>query len=87
MRILAGPLAGVLRMDRRRFTIFNFLGALCWVTMISLVGFFFGGQRRWLMHIVRRLDTAIVLAAMIAIGFAWLHWRKQRDGSNGQTSR
>ena len=35
MRVLAGPLAGVLRMPWRRFVLFNFLGAVVWVTCVS----------------------------------------------------
>src|SRR3974377_2165889 len=35
MRMLAGPLAGVLRMNWRRFVMFNALGAALWVTVIS----------------------------------------------------
>src|SRR5689334_9995584 len=42
MRIIAGPLAGVLQMEWRRFALFNFLGAVTWVTTISLVGYMFG---------------------------------------------
>src|SRR2546425_5439607 len=42
MRIIAGPMAGVLRMPWRKFFAANFLGALVWVTVISGAGFFFG---------------------------------------------
>src|SRR5215469_10978321 len=34
LRILAGPLAGVLRMHWKRFVIFNALGAITWVSVI-----------------------------------------------------
>src|SRR5205807_6755552 len=42
MRVIAGPLAGVLRMDWRKFPLFNFLGAAGWVQVISSAGFLFG---------------------------------------------
>jgi len=42
MRVVAGPMAGVLRMPWKRFTVFNFLGAALWVSGISLTGYFFG---------------------------------------------
>ena len=45
MRIIAGPLAGVLRMPWRKFMVFNFLGAGLWVTVISGAGYLFG--RHW----------------------------------------
>jgi len=34
MRVIAGPLAGVLRMAWQRFALFNLLGAALWVTVI-----------------------------------------------------
>src|SRR5436309_892136 len=34
-RIIAGPLAGVLRMPWRKFLVSNFLGAMVWVMVIS----------------------------------------------------
>src|SRR5580704_3808436 len=42
MRIVAGPMAGVLRMPWRKFLVYNFLGAAVWVTVISGVGYLFG---------------------------------------------
>src|SRR5581483_8863118 len=37
LRIVAGPLAGVLRMHWKKFFTFNFLGAALWVSVISSV--------------------------------------------------
>jgi membrane-associated protein len=45
LRVIAGPLAGILRMEWRRFAIYNFLGATVWVTVIATVGYVFG--RHW----------------------------------------
>lgn len=45
MRIIAGPLAGVLRMPWRKFVLFNFLGAAVWVSVVASLGYFFGS--RW----------------------------------------
>lgn len=73
MRIIAGPLAGVLRMPWRRFVIFNFLGAVTWVTAISLVGYFFGEHWEKLIHIVGRFNAVIGLIAAYA---GYRMWRK-----------
>jgi membrane protein DedA with SNARE-associated domain len=45
MRIIAGPLAGVLRMPWKKFVLFNFLGAAVWVSVVASLGYFFGS--RW----------------------------------------
>ncbi len=81
MRIIAGPLAGVLRMPWRKFAVFNFLGAAVWVTVISGVGFLFG--RHWWRaeRILKRVDISIGIVVLLAIIFWW--WRSRRtDGEH-----
>ena len=55
MRIIAGPMAGVLRMPWRKFLVFNFLGAAVWVTVISGAGYLFGRHWERLERILKRL--------------------------------
>lgn len=64
MRIIAGPMAGVLRMPWKEFVIFNFLGATVWVTVISLVGYFFGENWERLIHVMGRVNLIIVLVVL-----------------------
>ena len=70
MRIIAGPLAGVLRMEWRRFLLFNFFGATVWVTVISLVGYFFGRQWDRMVEIMGRANAVVGAIAVIAIVWA-----------------
>jgi membrane protein DedA with SNARE-associated domain len=79
MRVIAGPLAGVLRMPWRSFAVFNFLGAVLWVSAISLAGYFFGGNWRMLMHFIKRVDLA--LAAVFVLAAAIVLWRNWKRGS------
>jgi membrane protein DedA with SNARE-associated domain len=75
MRVIAGPLAGVLRMPWRRFVLFNILGAALWVTVISCVGYFFGQHWHRLLQIVGRANVVVfVVAAAVAL-FAWRRYR------------
>jgi len=76
LRILAGPLAGVLRMPWRKFTIFNFLGAAVWVTVISDAGYFFGQHGEQLVRKIKLIDLAVALLLLLVVGLAW--WRNQR---------
>lgn len=71
MRILAGPLAGVLRMHWRKFAIFNFLGAILWVTTISCVGYFFGQHWDQLVRLVRGANVALLVVAIVVIALFW----------------
>lgn len=76
LRVIAGPLAGVLSMPWRRFAIFNFLGALLWVTVISLVGYKFGKHWDLLTDYMERFNV-LIGAAVVVILIAWL-WRRKR---------
>ena len=68
MRIIAGPLAGVLRMPWRRFAVFNFLGAGVWVTIISGAGYLFGQHLGRLERDIRRFDVVAAILVLRGIG-------------------
>jgi membrane-associated protein len=76
MRIIAGPLAGVLRMPWKKFVVFNVLGAGLWVTVISLVGYSFGSRWNLLMHFMKRFDLVLGVAFVLILGVLW--WRSRK---------
>ena len=76
MRIVAGPMAGVLRMPWRRFLLFNFLGAAVWVTVISGAGYMFGQHWHRLERAIKKLDIGAVI--FVLLGAAWFWWRNRR---------
>jgi membrane protein DedA with SNARE-associated domain len=76
MRIIAGPLAGMLRMPWKKFVVFNLLGAVLWVTVISCLGYTFGSRWNLLLHFMKRFDLAVGAAfAIIAV----VLWRRSRN--------
>jgi membrane-associated protein len=75
LRVIAGPLAGVLNMPWKRFAVFNFLGALLWVTVISFVGYKFGKHWDVLTEYMERFNIAIGIAAVVALFLLW-RWRR-----------
>ncbi|MGA2856125.1 MAG: DedA family protein [Candidatus Sulfotelmatobacter sp.] len=77
MRIIAGPLAGVLRMPWRKFLAFNFLGAIVWVTAISGVGYLFGQHWERLQRGVKRVDLGVAIVVLVVAAFLW--WRSRRE--------
>lgn len=79
MRILAGPLAGVLRMPWRRFVLFNFLGAVTWVAVISCAGYFFGQHWQRLVQIVSRVNAVIFVVAAGVVLVVWWRYRRRND--------
>jgi membrane protein DedA with SNARE-associated domain len=73
LRIVAGPLAGGLRMDWRKFVVYNLMGAALWVSAMSGVGYFFGKYWNWLMRFMQGFNL-ILLVVAVAIGFfLWWH--------------
>ena len=95
MRVIAGPLAGVLRMDWRKFVIFNFLGAALWVTVISSAGFLFGKHWDDLVEILRdangspsvkvRMATSPACSTLIENDAALMNVQPQRSASLGHS--
>jgi membrane-associated protein len=79
MRIIAGPLAGVLRMPWGRFVLFNFLGAATWVTVISVLGYTFGEHWVELTKALGRLNLVLaVIAAYVGL-LLWRRYKARRD--------
>ena len=77
MRVIAGPLAGVLRMPWRKFLLWNFLGAAVWVSAISAVGYFFGRHWHRLQRDLGRFNIVVVILVAVLAAFLW--WRRRRS--------
>jgi membrane protein DedA with SNARE-associated domain len=77
MRIVAGPLAGVLRMEWKRFLLANFAGAVAWVTVIAGAGYFFGSQYEALAGLVKQTELVILLAVVLLALHLWRNQRKR----------
>jgi membrane protein DedA with SNARE-associated domain len=71
MRIIAGPLAGVLRMPWRVFAIYNFLGASVWVTVIATLGYVFGSKWEALLHYLKGAQLVALLLGVLIVLFLW----------------
>jgi membrane-associated protein len=72
--------AGVTRMDRRRFFVWSLVGAVLWVGSILLLGFFLGQAFPGLGE---NIDKALlVILAFTVVPIAW-EWRRHRRASRG----
>ena len=76
VRTFAPFVAGVGRMQYRRFWLFNFSGGVAWVLLFLLGGFYFGTapfvQRNF--HLV---ILAIIVLSVLPIGIEWLNARRK----------
>jgi membrane protein DedA with SNARE-associated domain len=78
MRIVAGPLAGVLRMPWKKFLLYNFLGASLWVTVIAGAGYLFGRHWARMVEDLKRFDLIVAVVVLLAALYLW--WRGRREG-------
>jgi membrane-associated protein len=75
IRTFAPFVAGVADMDRRRFTLFNFLGAFIWVWGICIAGYTFG-HIGWVKANLDKIIWAMILIpGLMAV---WGAWRARR---------
>ena len=77
LRILAGPLAGALRMRYPRFLAANAAGAVCWAGGTTAVVYFLGlAAERWLARF-----SWVALALAVVAGFAMTRFLKGRTAT------
>ncbi len=75
--------AGVSQMGMRRFQFFNFAGALLWVLLLVLLGYFFGN-----LPFIQQYLNVIVLVGIgaavvpVVVGGLWKKLRKNPHGDN-----
>jgi membrane protein DedA with SNARE-associated domain len=75
LRTVTGPLAGVLGMEWKRFLLFNALGAVTWVTAISLAGYAFANEFSSLIDYFEKASW-VIAAGLFTLGY--LLWRRQK---------
>ncbi len=79
LRVFAGILAGVLRMQPSTFMIFSFAGAVCWSIAIGSVGFAFGSNWERLVSFVGRMNRIVlVVVAGIAVVLLATHFVRRK---------
>jgi membrane protein DedA with SNARE-associated domain len=64
LRVLAAVLAGINRMDWRRFLLANAAGAILWASAVGFGAYFFG---RAVMHVTRPVGLAVAAVALVLI--------------------
>ena len=76
-------IAGVSRMERRQFYVYSAVGAVLWVTTMTLAGYFLG-TIDFVAKNVEAIAILIVFVSVIPIGLEYLrHRRSERSASDG----
>jgi membrane-associated protein len=75
VRTYVTVVAGVTRMDRRRFFTWSAVGAVLWVTVVTLLGYFLGAA---FPSLADNLDKVIIVLALFSLIPVVWEWRKHR---------
>src|SRR5947209_7287565 len=71
------PLPGEMLMPWRKFLLFNFLGAVAWVSAVATVGFVFGREFEKLLRTVDHLNFIVFGLLILAAVVAYFHFRSR----------
>ena len=81
VRTFAPFVAGIGKMEYRRFGIFNVVGGAAWVLICVGAGFFFGGIE-WVKERFELVVIAIIFVSVLPMAVEFfLEWRKGRKGA------
>jgi membrane-associated protein len=75
--------AGATKMDRRKFLVWSFVGALAWVASIMLLGYFVGASVPWLATNVDYLILGLLVLSVVPIV---IEWRRHADDDDDDDS-
>jgi membrane-associated protein len=77
VRTFITVVAGVSRMDRRRFFTWSAVGAVLWVTSLTLLGYFLGAAFPWLSDKLEVAVLLIVAVSVLPMLYEYLKHRRQ----------
>ena len=88
IRTFAPIFAGVVHLNFRKFVLFNVLGALLWVSLLTLTGYYLGIEFPWIIDYVEYIIVGLIVIAFLPIAIAllkkWLKNRKTKNEINKQ---
>lgn len=76
LRTVAGPVAGALNMDWKRFLLYNAAGAVTWVTSVAVVAYLFGNEVHSLASYIEKVSW-VFTGSIFAVGY--LLWRRKKQ--------
>jgi membrane-associated protein len=79
--------AGVTQMNRAKFMVWSAVGAVMWVSSITLLGFFLGRQFPWLGNNIDYVTIGLLLITVLPILIELRRKKKNERAAAGSTSR
>jgi len=86
IRTFAPIFAGVVKLNFRKFVLYNIVGALLWVSLLTLSGYFLGVQFPEIRNYVEYIIVALVIIAFLPIAIALLkRWLKNNKNKTNNS--
>lgn len=79
IRTFAPIFAGVVKVDFKKFSLYNFIGSVAWVTILTLSGYFLGRRYPGLKDYLQYIVIALIVVTSIPLIIAFL---KRDKGTN-----
>ncbi|WP_437921807.1 DedA family protein [Sphingobacterium sp. LRF_L2] len=82
IRTFAPIFAGVVKLNFRKFFLYNVLGAFLWVSLLTLMGYFLGVKFPAIINYVEYIIVALIVIAFLPIAIALLkRWLKNKKAN------
>jgi membrane-associated protein len=78
IRTFAPIFAGIVKLDIKKFTIYNIIGSVAWVSTFTLAGYFLGRRYPQLKDYLQYIVIGLILITTIPLIFAFLRRKLQR---------
>jgi membrane-associated protein len=75
VRTFAPIFAGVVRVDLKKFTVYNIIGSVAWVTTLTLTGYFLGRRFPELKDYLQYIVLGLIIITTIPLIFAFVRRR------------
>ena len=72
IRTFAPIFAGVVKVDFKKFSLYNFVGGIIWVTTLTLIGFFLGRTHPEVKNYLQYVILGLIVVTTIPFIFAYL---------------
>lgn len=83
IRTFAPIFAGVVQLNFRKFVIYNIAGAILWVSLLTLSGYYLGVNFPWIIDYVEFIIVGLIVIAFLPIAITLLRkWLKNRKQTN-----
>lgn len=78
VRTFITALAGIARMDYRKYARYSAIGGVAWVVVVTLLGYFLGNRFPAIENNIELIAVIIVAISVVPIGFELLKARRER---------